>query len=148
MSSTETGKPFWKAVGAAAEWVRERAALAGMVFLCALSVSSIYLGLTVAVAWLPAPIAYNAGAAVLCVTVCTILYYGCLSEEKGGDKSIPFFMMMLLCDAVLVFIDMASYLVEGIAELRTLNLTLSTLYCLLAVILMYQLWRYMRGIFL
>ena len=133
-----------KAVTAAKKCAQKWGAQTGLVFLCALSVLAAFLGLTVAVERLAAPHAYNFGMAVLGITICTMLYYGCLSEEKSADKSIPLFMRMLLFDALLSFLDSAAYVTNGIAEMRTLNLANLLLYYLFANFLIYQLWRYIR----
>ena len=144
MNSTEKNSPVLETAKVVARWARKWTAQAGLLFLCALSVSAAFLGITVAVERLSAPIAYNAGAGVLSIVICTMLYYGCFSEEKGADKSIRLFMLMLVCDAVLQFLDPVTFLMDGIAELRTLNLISNTLYFLIADYLMYLLWRYIR----
>jgi len=129
----------------AAQWVQTRGAQAGLLLLAAMAVTSVYLGLTIGAVRLPTPWAYNVGSNVLGVTVCALLYYGCLKEKQSADDSVSLFMILLLCDASLLFLDTITWLTEGIPALRVLTLALFTLYACGANLLCYQLWRYIRA---
>ena len=125
-------------------WFRKWTALCGFLLLCVLTVVSAYLGITIGAARLSPAWAFNVGADVVSIMVCMLLFYGCFSEKQNEDESIRLFMPLLLSDAVILFLDILTWLAEGVAGLRTLYVIVYTLYLCCVVLLSYQYWRYVR----
>ena len=118
-------------------WFRKWTALCGFLLLCVLTVVSAYLGITIGAARLSPAWAFNVGADVVSIMVCTLLFYGCFSEKQNEDESIRLFMPLLLSDAVILFLDILTWLAEGVAGLRTLYVIVYTLYLCCVVLLSY-----------
>ena len=117
----------------------------GFWLLCALTVASGYLGITVAAQRLTPAWAFNVGSDTLGVMVCTLLYYGCLSQKQTSDEATRLFLPLLFIDAWIQFLDLASWLLEGVAGLRWVYIGSYTLYLCDISLLGYQFWRFIRA---
>ena len=129
-------------ISAALEKIRKRAGIIGFLLLCVMTVAATYLGITDGVERLSPAWTFNVSADIVCLMVCSILYYGCFSEKQDADESTRLFMSLLFCDATILITDMASWLLEGVSELRWLYVADYTLYLCCTVLLCYLFWRY------
>ena len=145
MSAAEIKKPFLKVDAAVSKWTRKWGTQTGLLLLAAMTVTAVFLGLKIGAVRLPSPWAYNVGADVLGVTVCALLYYGCLKERQSADNSVSLFMALLLCDACVMFLDIVSWLVDGVPALRVLYVVEYTALLTILQLESYQFWRYIRA---
>ncbi len=117
---------------------------AGLLLLCVMAVSSVFLGMMVGAQQLPSPWAYNVGEDVLGIAVCALLYYGCLGREQGEDESRRLFMALLACNACALFLDQTTWILEERAELRVLYVAVYVALLCILQLECYQFWRYIR----
>ena len=129
----------------AVEKIRKLSGVIGFVLLCTLTVAAAYLGITIGVERLSPAWTFNVSADIVCLMVCSILYYGCISEKQDGDETTRLFMALLFCDAMILSTDMASWMIEGVSELRGLYVADYTLYLCCTVLLCFMFWRYIRA---
>ena len=134
-----------KAAAAVGKQAQKLGAQAGMLFLCALAVLSVYLGLADGAQRLPSPWAYNVGADVFGTVMCALLYYGCFGKEQGEDKSRLLFMSLLVCNACSLFLDQAMWTLAGIATLRVLHTAVYAAFLCVLQLENYQFWRFIRS---
>ena len=144
MSSTEKNNPVLKAVAVVARWAQRWGTQAGMAFLCALTIFAVFLGVAVDAQRLSPPWAYNVGADVLGIVICTLLYYGCLGQKQSADGSTRLFMALLPCCACTLFLDQVMWSLDGIPALRVLYVAVYVMFLCVLQLEIYQFWRFIR----
>ena len=144
MRLTKKEERFRVTVADGERWNWEWNAKAGLLFLGVMAAASAILGVTVGAERLPPAWALNVGEDVVGIAVCALLYYGCLCEKQGADETTRLFMAMLLAEAIKLFLDAASWMLEGIPALHGLNTVTYVLFLCSIILLGYQSWRYIR----
>jgi len=87
---------------------------------------------------------YNIGVDVLGMTICAVLYYGCMSGKDSQEETTYLFVAMLSTNGFALFLDECAWLVQGVPELQMWNRIINVLFYANGVLLVYQFWRYVR----
>ncbi len=117
----------------------------GFAFLSALSAASIALAFISGLERLEADWIFNIGVDILGVSVCAVLYYGCIKGENSAEETTWLFIALLSANGLSLFLDECAWLVQGVPALRVWNLVVNVLFYSNGVILLYQFWRYVRS---
>ena len=88
---------------------------------------------------------FSMGADIFCMAICTMLCFSQTLNRKNRSEDTYVFVTLLTSCALALFLDQASWLVQGNAALRYVNLTVNVLFYMLGSILIYLFWKYIRG---
>ena len=89
------------------------------------------------------PWAFSVGADIFCLFVCTMLYLSCMLARERQGNYLRTFTFLLTITATALFLDECSWLLQGLASLRVLNLIVNVFYYANGSILIYLFWRYL-----
>lgn len=116
----------------------------GFALLLLLSAASIALPFLRGFETMPRSSVFNVGMDIVGIAVCSVLFFGCISGKDSGEITTYLFVGLLYANAAQLFLDECTWLLDGVANLRVLNLFANTLYFLNGIVLVYQFWRYVR----
>lgn len=117
----------------------------GFAFLSLLAVAGIVLAFVSGLDRLEADWVFNLGVDILGVSVCAVLYYGCMKSEDSREETTYLFVALLSSNGFALFLDECAWLVQGVPDLRVWNLIINVLFYANGIILLYQFWRYIRS---
>lgn len=92
-------------------------------------------------AWL-----FSIGADLFCLAVCVMLCFSCAMNYKSRTEHTRLFVSLLTANAIALFLDEAAWLVQGIPQLRELNVLINVLFYMNGIVLIYQFWQYIRRV--
>ena len=87
---------------------------------------------------------FSIGADIFCMAICVMLCFSCLLSRRSNNDQAKAFVTMLTTISAALFLDEMSWLVQGIAYLRVVNLIVNVLFYMNGVVLINQFWRYIR----
>lgn len=114
----------------------------GFFFTLMLSVLSIVLLFARTFNGLEATWIFSIGGDIFCLLVCTMLYLSCLLAREREGAYLRIFTLLLTITAMALFLDEMTWLVQGLANYRNLNLVINAFYYANGAVLMYMFWRY------
>ncbi len=117
----------------------------GFAVLSAMSLASIWLAFFSGLARLETAWIFNLGADILGISICTVLFYGCMMGKDGKEETTYLFIALLFSNGFALFLDECAWLLQGVASLRMWNTLVNVLFYANGVILLYQFWRYIRS---
>ena len=88
---------------------------------------------------------FNVGADVLGMGVCAVLLYSILRDKEDADENAVLFAALLSANAMALFLDEGAWLVQGVPELRTLNILDNALFYCNSAVIVYFFWRYITS---
>lgn len=88
---------------------------------------------------------FSIGADIFCMAVCAMLCFSAIMNRKSRNADTHVFLTLLTTNALALFLDEISWLVQGIARLRIINLIDNVLFYMLGFVLIYLFWKYIRG---
>ena len=88
---------------------------------------------------------FSIGADIFCMAVCVMLSFSCILNNKSQSEDTHVFATLLTANAIALFLDESSWLVQGIPSLRFVNLTVNVLFYINGAILIYLFWLYIRN---
>ena len=87
---------------------------------------------------------FSIGADIFCMAVCTMLCFSATLNAKDGNADTRAFVSLLTTNAIALFLDESSWIVQGIPQLRVINLIVNVFFYMTGVILIYMFWEYIR----
>ena len=117
----------------------------GFAVLSLLAAAAIALAFISGLDRLEADWVFNIGVDILGVSVCAVLYYGCMKSEDSAEETTYLFVALLSSNGFALFLDECAWLVQGVPSLRIWNLIVNVLFYSNGVVLLYQFWRYVRA---
>jgi serine phosphatase RsbU (regulator of sigma subunit) len=75
-----------------------------------------------------------------------MLCFSCAMNHKTRNEHTRVFVALLTTNAIALFLDEAAWLVQGMAQLRLLNLTVNVLFYMNGVVLVFQFWQYIKRV--
>ncbi len=118
---------------------------AGLVLLIVLTAAGIALAFISGLERLDRPWVFNLGVDIICMFICAVLDYGCISSKDDREETTYLFVALLTTNGFSLFLDECAWLVQGVPHLRAVNVLVNALFYANGVILLYQFWRYIRA---
>ncbi len=87
---------------------------------------------------------FSIGADIFCMSICVMLCFSCVLNLKGRNEQTYVFVSLLTVNALAMFLDEVSWIIQGIAELRYLNITVNVFAFVDGIVLVYLFWQYIR----
>ena len=87
---------------------------------------------------------FSIGADIFCLAISVMLCFSCLLNRRNTNDQTKAFVTMLTTISFALFLDEMSWLVQGNAALRLVNLTVNVLFYMNGIVLINQFWRYIR----
>ena len=87
---------------------------------------------------------FSIGADVFCMAVCTMLCFSATLNLKGQNADTHVFVTLLTNTTLALFTDELSWLVQGNAQLRFVNIVVNVLFYIMGSALVYLFWKYIR----
>ena len=85
---------------------------------------------------------FSIGADIFCLLICTMLYLSCLLARERSGAYLRIFTLLLTINAMALFLDELTWLVQGLPEFRMHNLVINAFYYANGAVLMFMFWRY------
>ncbi|HCA05552.1 MAG TPA: hypothetical protein DEO32_06625 [Ruminococcaceae bacterium] len=85
---------------------------------------------------------FSIGADVFCSAVCVMLCFSCFLNRRNATEETNSFVTMISTTALALFLDEASWLVQGLAQFRYLNIAINVLHYMNGVVLIFLFWQY------
>ena len=82
------------------------------------------------------------GADVVAILVGVVLLYSCIQDKNGIGEGTRTFVLLITMNSAALFSDACSWLVQGIADLRYLNLAVNVMNYASSATLLFFFWRY------
>ena len=117
----------------------------GFVTLCLLAALGVALAFVSGLDRLEADWIFNIGVDILGVSICAVLYYGCMRSEDSEEETTYLFVALLSTNGFALFLDECAWLVQGLPAFRAWNLIVNILFYSNGIVLLYQFWRYIRA---
>ena len=109
---------------------------------CALLVSEIAICLHRGILNLNTYWTFSIGADIFCTAVCTMLSFSCLLSRKDKSKYTLTFINLLTTNVIALFLDVCTWILQGWAMFRPLNIIVNVLYFMTGALLVYMFWNY------
>lgn len=90
------------------------------------------------------PWMFSIGADIFCMAVCAMLCFSAVLNSKSRNADTHVFVTLLTNNALALFLDEVSWLVQGNPALRTVNIVNNVLFYMVGVVLIYLFWEYIR----
>ena len=87
---------------------------------------------------------FSIGADIFCLAISVMLCFSCLLSRRSSNEQAKSFVVMLTMISFALFLDEASWLVQGKPALRLVNVTVNVLFYMNGIVLINQFWRYIR----
>ena len=117
----------------------------GFATLCLLAALGVALAFVSGLDRLEADWIFNIGVDILGVSICAVLYYGCMRSEDSEEETTYLFVALLSTNGFALFLDECAWLVQGVPAFRVWNLIVNILFYSNGIVLLYQFWRYIRA---
>lgn len=89
---------------------------------------------------------FSMGADLFCMAICTMLCFSATLNRKARNADTHVFVTLLTTCSFALFIDNICWIVQGIPDLRFVNLTANVLFYMFGSILIYLFWEYIRRV--
>ncbi len=89
---------------------------------------------------------FSIGSDLFCMAIGIMLSFSCVLNYKNRNEHTRIFVILLTISSLSLFFDEAVWLVQGIAQLRNINLVVNVLHYLIGVELVYLFWQYIRRV--
>lgn len=113
------------------------------VFVILLSAASIALIMRRSFDGLEQSTVFSVGADIFCIAVCAALCLSCLLSRNKGSSHTRTFVTLLTANALALFLDVASWVLQGKAAYRAVYLNVNVLFFMDGAIMYYLFWRYL-----
>ena len=87
---------------------------------------------------------FSIGADIFCMAICTMLCFSATLNTKESNADTRAFVSLLTANAIALFLDELCWIVQGIPNLRVVNLITNVLFYMTGAILIYMFWEYIR----
>ena len=87
---------------------------------------------------------FSIGADIFCMAICTMLCFSATLNTKESNADTRAFVSLLTANAIALFLDELCWIVQGIPNLRVVNLITNVFFYMTGAILIYMFWEYIR----
>ena len=87
---------------------------------------------------------FSIGADIFCMAICTMLCFSATLNTKESNADTRAFVSLLTANAIALFLDELCWIVQGIPNLKVVNLITNVLFYMTGAILIYMFWEYIR----
>ncbi|MBQ6755880.1 MAG: serine/threonine-protein phosphatase [Oscillospiraceae bacterium] len=85
---------------------------------------------------------FNCGADTLGIAICAVILFSILRDKRNSGVVVQMFVSILAANSIALYLDAASWLVQGVPTLRVLNIIVNVLYYANSIVIIYLFWKY------
>ena len=111
---------------------------------CVLTITGIVLILIRGFSNMEAGWIFSISADIFCMAICVMLCFSCVLNLKGKNEQTYVFVSLLTVNTLAMFLDEVSWLIQGFASLRYMNIAVNVISLLDGLVLVYLFWKYIR----